>query len=128
MRPCINSVGYHVVNFSESGKIKLQYVHRLVAAAFFGPSVLQINHKDLNRINNNIDNLEYVTVFENILHAFKNNVRVGRTRLSAEQRQEIRNLRENGIPVKVISKKYQMSEPAIYEVLRGTTWRWESNK
>ncbi|CAE7352313.1 yosQ [Symbiodinium natans] len=47
-------------------------VHRLVAATFLGqPSLpeLQVNHKDMNRGNNHVSNLEYVTASENVKHA-----------------------------------------------------------
>ena len=49
-------------------------VHRLVAYAFLGPppSSLHshINHKDLNRSNNCVENLEYVTPSENMQHYY----------------------------------------------------------
>ena len=46
------------------------YVHRLVAAAFLGQREhLYVNHKDGNKFNNHIDNLEWVTPSENMLHS-----------------------------------------------------------
>lgn len=51
---------------------KSVFIHRLVAAAFFGrnddPNVV-VNHKDGNKGNNRVDNLEYVTHKENAEHA-----------------------------------------------------------
>lgn len=52
------------------------FVHRLVARAFLGPPPSpkhsQVNHKDWNPGNNNVDNLEYVTLAENMIHALSN--------------------------------------------------------
>ena len=53
-----------------------QLVHRLVARAFLGPPPslkhTQINHKDGDRGNNSVANLEYVTPSENMLHHYNN--------------------------------------------------------
>ncbi len=57
-----------------------QRVHRLVANAFLGPPPTKhrifINHKDGDRGNNAVENLEYVTPAENVRHGFS---RAGRT-------------------------------------------------
>ena len=61
--------GYYAIN--KSGRCML--VHRLVAATFLGQprySHLQVNHKDLDRGNNHVTNLEYVTCSENVRHAY----------------------------------------------------------
>ena len=52
-------------------------VHRLVCSAWYGkPSTdnLQVNHKDGDRMNNKISNLEWVTPSENVQHAVDNNL------------------------------------------------------
>ena len=53
-----------------------EYIHRLVATAFIPnpESKRTVNHKDMNILNNHIDNLEWSTYSENKLHAiaFKN--------------------------------------------------------
>lgn len=52
---------------------KLCSIHRLVMIAFDpveNMETLQINHKDGNKTNNHIDNLEWATALENIRHSY----------------------------------------------------------
>lgn len=58
-----NGHGYIIVPLSKNNKQKMFYVHRLVAIAFLqNPLNLpEINHKDENKSNNKIDNLEWCT-------------------------------------------------------------------
>lgn len=53
--------GYYQVNLSKENKVKWICVHRLVALAFIpNPNNLPcINHRDENKLNNNIENLEW---------------------------------------------------------------------
>ena len=63
------------VELWKDGKHKTILVHRLVANAFLETNIdtnLTINHKDGNRLNNRVDNLEWVTKADNIRHAFDN--------------------------------------------------------
>ena len=60
---CDNGRGYQVVNLYKNGKQKMHTVHRLVATAFIeNPENLpEVNHKDENKKNNSIENLEWCT-------------------------------------------------------------------
>lgn len=64
----IEKDGYCSVALSKDGKIKRYKIHRLVAQAFIpNPEGLpQVNHKDENKTNNNVDNLEWCTSKYNI--------------------------------------------------------------
>ena len=65
---------YKQVYLFKEGKRYKRYVHRLVYENFVSdiPHNLQINHKDLNKFNNDINNLELVTQKENIQHYWSN--------------------------------------------------------
>lgn len=69
LKPQDNGNGYLYVVLQKDKKRFKKYVHRIVANAFIGFSKLEVNHKDLNKKNNNIKNLEYVTKSENHRHA-----------------------------------------------------------
>ena len=59
-----------------NGKKKTEKVHRLVALSFLGkpedPNKTQVNHKDENKTNNCLDNLEWMTPFENVNYGTRN--------------------------------------------------------
>lgn len=66
--PTKNKFGYLRILLWKDGKPKLQSIHRLVAKAFIpNPDNLpQVNHKDENKQNNCVDNLEWCTASYNI--------------------------------------------------------------
>ena len=74
LNPDIAPNGYYRVSFSINRKRKQFYVHRLIAEHFIpNPDNLpQVNHIDGNKLNNSLDNLEWVTVQDNVIHAYKN--------------------------------------------------------
>lgn len=66
--------GYLQVDLYKDGERSKKRVNRLVAEAFIPnpESKPEVNHKDGNKSNNNVDNLEWVTKKENCRHAWDN--------------------------------------------------------
>lgn len=62
-KPSINKYGYFQVMLWKNNKNKLKRIHRLVAEAFLNnpkPNIFDcINHKDENKLNNSVENLEW---------------------------------------------------------------------
>jgi len=68
-----NNNGYKYVCFVKDGQKKNYLVHRLVALAFLENTnnYQEVNHKDGNRGNNNVENLEWCTRQQNIDHSWE---------------------------------------------------------
>ena len=74
LKPGKDFKGYLRVHLSVKSKKCSKRIHRLVAKSFI-PNPLnlpQVNHKDLNKTNNNKDNLEWSSNIDNMRHAFVN--------------------------------------------------------
>jgi hypothetical protein len=71
INPVLDDKGYYIVRLKKDKKYHKK-VHRLVAEHFL-PRVEgkdYVNHKDGNKLNNHVDNLEWCTFLENIQHAY----------------------------------------------------------
>ena len=73
-------MGYSQVGLQKYVTRKYKKIHRLVAEAFIPnpENKKEVNHKDGNKTNNCVDNLEWVTTSENQLHSYyklKNNIK-----------------------------------------------------
>lgn len=72
----IDANGYVRVSLTKNGQTKNYLVHRLVAKQFIpNPDNLpQVNHKNGNKCDNTVGNLEWCTAKENKKHAYDNNI------------------------------------------------------
>ena len=120
--------GYKAVTIFLDGVKKNRTVHRLVAEFYLGKDPRQINHKDGDKKNNNLDNLEYVTPGENLLHAYRLGLknatgsRNGKSKLVESQVLEIRKLLSEGTPQKVISALYSIDQSTVSNIKTRKLW------
>ena len=84
MKTSINHKGYLIIDLRKNGKRSGGFVHRLVGKAFIDNPLNkeQINHKNGNKTDNRVQNLEWVTNQENMAHAYKF---LGRTNKDASE-------------------------------------------
>lgn len=71
LKPQKATNGYLFIILSKDGKTRQILLHRLVMLSFIGKSKLEVNHKDGNKTNNCLSNLEYVTHIQNQYHSFR---------------------------------------------------------
>ena len=71
LKPALGTDGYPFVVLSKNGSTRQVTLHYLVTEAFLGgrPDGFEVNHKDGNKANPRLDNLEYVTKSENAQHS-----------------------------------------------------------
>lgn len=76
LAPGNNGIGYLQIGLYKDGKHKNHYVHRLVAEAFIPnpENCPVVNHKDGNKQNNCVENLEWCTQKENIEESIRLNL------------------------------------------------------
>src|SRR5690606_38396846 len=89
--------GYEKVCLWKQGTVNSPLVHRLVAKAFIpNPNNKpQVNHKDGNKQNNCVSNLEWVTAKENIGHAYTSGLRNSAHSSAKVTPNDVRFIREN---------------------------------
>ena len=137
LKPWLIGHGYETVSLYKNGKGKKFLVHRLVAKAFIDnpEKAPEINHKDGNRLNNRIENLEWVSSKENKSHArkiglYKNlgknparGEKNGLAKLSKENVQEIRKRIETGERQNILASEFGVGTSAINSIVQFKTWK-----
>lgn len=119
---------YLKVHLCKKGKSKGFYIHRLVGQHFIpNPETkYSINHKDGNKFNNHISNLEWATGTEQNNHAYKNKLKLAGencnlSKLKEEQVIEIYNDQKSKL--KDLAKIYNVSEGLISMIRRKLLWK-----
>lgn len=146
-KPVICSRGYESVGLTIStNNQKTRMIHNLVLEAFVGPRPPghEPNHKDGNKTNNNLSNLEWVTHLENVRHACRN----GLTPLKNQNGEKNHNAKlkegevwlikkllesdlhlskkrkqEDRLLLREIAKMFKVSLLTISAIKQGRTWK-----
>ena len=123
---------YCSVKLSNNGIVKHCFIHRLVAEAFV-PNLDNkdyVNHKDGNKLNNNFENLEWVTFSENIQHAFETGLnqglvgeKNGRAILSEHLVVQIYKRLMQGEKSSKLAKEFGVERTAISKIKRKELWK-----
>lgn len=136
MKTRIGTDGYVFINLKVKGKNYTKKIHRLVALTLIeNPFNLpQINHKDGNKTNNNVNNLEWVNAKQNCLHAIntnlrnsfkeENNIKCKLNRNTVIKIKEILKEKDNKkLSYKQIGDMFNISFRTIWDIHKKRTWR-----
>lgn len=124
VKPQPNGKGYLRVVIGK----KRYFVHRLVAERYVpNPDGKdQINHKDGNKLNNNADNLEWVTNQENRDHAILNNLHMCGERCpwSKLTQKDVDYIRDHRDMTKTaLAEMFGVSRATIRDIQNGKSWK-----
>ena len=130
LKPKLTKDNCSRVELWKDGKHKTYLTYRLVALTFLGKPEegMTVNHKDGNRLNNNIDNLEWCTRKENIQHAYRTGLYKNQKKVKIEniENGSINNFRSLAEASKFIGKnRGYLSEQIIKNNFSNKTYRWE---
>lgn len=128
--PTFDSGKYlQVTLVNDEGERKTIKVHRLVASAFI-PNLddyREINHKDFNKENNSVSNLEWCDRSYNVNYNFLKRDYIEQiqkvTPLTVEQVMVIPELIDYGFSIKLISKLFHVGHITIRNIVAGKTWK-----
>ncbi len=126
--------GYKKISLYQRGERIRLHVHIIVAEAFLGqrPKNKEVNHKNGNHKDNRIQNLEWITHQENILHAFqvlgRGNHRRGEKNHISKLREcdviSIRTLYGSGrFSYRKLAVRFSITHQAIRSVVKRDTWK-----
>lgn len=120
-----------------NGETKTFYAHKLVMESFIGgrPKGSQINHKDGDKHNNRLNNLEYVSPLENVRHSIKIGhfnphtlkpyIAGSKNKQSKLKESEVITIRENhrnGIKTRFLAKEFNVDRTVIQKIVKRKSW------
>lgn len=131
MKPIKASSNYFQIELTKNENVKKHLIHRLVLLTFNGESKLDVNHKDGNKLNNRLDNLEYVTKSENTKHAYDNKLMTRKgtkhnnSKFSKKDLKKVKKLLSQGMLQKNIAKIFNVDSSTISKIKTNVTYKEE---
>lgn len=131
----VTKKGYCQVSLRGAKGRKVVYIHRLVAAAFFGmapPGFIVVTHLDGNRLKNQANNLKRTTRAEHACHsAALGHRKPGKltgelnpnVKLTTEKVREMRRLRLEGVSLTELGKRFGVTTRAAHLVVTTKVWK-----
>lgn len=115
--------GYYYLWLFKHNQGRKFYVHELVALAFIGPrpSNCQVHHVNENRLDNRLDNLEYMDRTKHSIYHHQGE-KSGAAKITEADVRLIRKLYKT-MPVHAISKKLSISYHIVHQVATVRTWK-----
>ena len=119
---------YLAIVLCKNGKVKTKYIHRLVAEHYILNKYNKktVNHKDGNRLNNNVSNLEWATGSEQNLHAQKLGLKATGEKCSFAKlkNKDVRKIRKSKKKLEELSKQFSVCIATISMVRNRKIWRY----
>lgn len=118
--------------YGNPGEYKRKLVHQLVLSSFTRRPkwATMVNHKDGDKRNNMLDNLEWSNNRKNIIHAYKNGLmgkrsgeNSGNNKLSKQEVLDIREKCTQGMSDLQIGREYGVTAANIYRIRNRLTWK-----
>lgn len=122
-----DSMGYSFVNLVKNGRVNSIKVHILVAEAFLGqrPDGYDVCHKNGNKKDNAVDNLEYGTRSKNNLDNYRINGCVNKNqKLTIDEVREIKQQLQQGVSQRKLALKYGVCKSTIAAIKSKELYGW----
>ena len=125
LKPRRIGAGYLAISSKDRGAKRTLYLHRLVAEAFLGKpaETNEVNHKDGNKANNSVLNLEWTTHSKNLQHAICNGL-TNRHSLTPNDVRQIRKLLAGGGKRAEIARQFGVTPQTVGAIRNGRCWAW----
>ena len=126
-----NGYIYQQMPSNNSGRKKNNiFVHRLVAQTFIPnpDNKSQVNHINGIKNDNRVENLEWVTPQENMIHAYETGLNKGLKKITDHQRLKIAKMFENGISKEKIAKELNIGTTTVSTILNESFGKIKYNE